>query len=52
MENFAKERCRLGLYLDNVKHIHIDDVRLEGVEGQKLIADHYETLDTKNFCED
>ena len=51
MENFAKKRCRLGLYLDNVKHISIDNVRLEGVDGEKLIADHYETLDTSNFCE-
>ena len=51
MENFAKERCRLGLYLDNVKHISIDNVRLEGVDGDKLIADHYETLDKKDFCE-
>ena len=51
MENFAKKRCRLGLYLDNVRHIRIDNVRLSGVDGEKLIADHYETLDTNNFCE-
>ena len=34
------------------KNISIDNVRLEGVDGEKLIADHYETLDTSNFCED
>jgi hypothetical protein len=51
MENFAKKRCRLGLYLDNVRHIRIDNVHLSGVDGEKLIADHYETLDTNNFCE-
>jgi len=52
MENFAKPRCRLGLYLDNVRHIHIDNVRLQNAEGAKLLADHYETLEKNNFCED
>ena len=52
MENFAKPRCRLGLYLDNVRHIHLDNVRLHNVEGEKLLADHYETLEKNNFCED
>ena len=51
MENFAKERCRLGLYLDNVRKIRICGVELEGVDGKKLIADHYETLDTVDFDE-
>ena len=49
MENFAKERCRLGLYLDNVRHIRIRDVQLEGVDGDKLLAQHYESLETDNF---
>ena len=49
MENFAKERCRLGLYLDNVRHIQIRDVKLENEIGDKLIADHYETLETEDF---
>ena len=52
MENFAKERCRLGLYLDNVRHISVDNVHLSGVDGDKLIANHYETLEQKNFSED
>ena len=52
MENFAKERCRLGLYLDNVRHIRVEDVQLENVDGKKLIADHYETLETADFQED
>ena len=51
MENFAKERCRLGLYLDNVRHIRLKDVKLEGVDGEALIADHYETLEKDAFCE-
>ncbi len=45
MENFAKERCRLGLYLDNVRHIRVENVKLEGEDGEKLIANHYETLE-------
>lgn len=52
MENFAKERCRLGLYLDNVRHIRIHKVSLSGVEGKKLLADHYESLETTDFSED
>ena len=49
MENFAKPRCRLGLYLDNVKRICIQDVKVEGQEGDKLIANHYETLDAESL---
>ena len=52
MENFAKERCRLGLYLDNVRRIFLKDVQVEGAVGAPLIADHYETLQTEGFCED
>lgn len=47
MENFAKERCRLGLYLDNVREISIKNVKLNGVEGDAVIADHYETISTE-----
>ena len=46
MENFAKKRCRLGLYLDNVRHIRVKNVSLEGVVGEALIAAHYEKLET------
>ena len=49
MQNHAEERCRLGLYLDNVRSIHISDVSLRGVEGEKLIAAHYENLFTENL---
>ena len=44
MQNFAKERCRLGFYLDHVKHISLRGVSLEGALGEKIIADHYEDL--------
>ena len=49
MENFAKPRCRLGLYLDNVKRIRINNAKLENVDGEKLIAAHYETLDAQSL---
>ncbi|MBE7003348.1 MAG: glycoside hydrolase family 28 protein [Ruminococcaceae bacterium] len=52
MENFAKKRCRMGLYLDNVRHIRVDGVTLDGVEGRRLIADHYESVETERFSED
>lgn len=51
MQNFAEKRCRLGLYLDNVKKIKVRDVTVEGVEGKKLIANHYEQLITEGFEE-
>lgn len=47
MQNFAEERCRLGLYLDNVREISIKNVQLSGVEGEPVIADHYETISTE-----
>ncbi|MCR5824938.1 MAG: glycoside hydrolase family 28 protein [Oscillospiraceae bacterium] len=49
MENFAKKRCRLGLYLDNVRRIRVDNVQLDGVDGEKLIANHYDSIETTNF---
>ncbi len=49
MENFAEERCRLGFYLDHVRRIRIRQVRVAGVKGEKLIADHYEDIETEDF---
>ena len=49
MENFAKPRCRLGLYLDNVRHIAIKNVKLENVDGEKLIVNHCEKLDQEEL---
>ena len=49
MENFAKLRCRLGLYLDNVRHIAIKNVKLENVDGEKLIVNHCEKLDQEEL---
>ncbi len=49
MQNFAEERCRLGLYLDNVREISIKNVSLSGVEGEHVIADHYEKISTEGL---
>lgn len=44
MKNFAQEECRLGLYLDNVRRIRLENVRVEGAAGETVIANHYESL--------
>ena len=44
MKNYAQEECRLGLYLDNVRRISIKNVTLEGQAGERIVADHYESL--------
>lgn len=52
MQNFAKERCRLGLYLDNVKRIRVKNVAIRGAEGERLIVDHCEDIVTEGFDEE
>lgn len=49
MQNFARERCRLGLYLDNVEKIRIRHVELTGTEGKALQAEHYDDMITEGF---
>lgn len=49
MQEFAKERCRLGLYLDNVSKIRLKNVTLEGVVGEKLIVGHCDSVETEGF---
>ena len=44
MKNFAQEECRLGLYLDNVRRISVENVRIEGAAGEKIVASHYDAL--------
>ena len=36
----AVKRCRMGLYFDNVKQVTLENVTLEGVDGENLIARH------------
>ena len=38
MQNFAEERCRLGLYFENVDRVTLQNVRLTGVDGEDVIA--------------
>ena len=49
MKNFAREECKLGLYLDNVRRIRLKNVTVEGADGDRLIANHYEQLDCPGF---
>ena len=38
MQNFAEERCRLGLYFENVGRVRLKNVRLTGVDGDEIVA--------------
>ena len=38
MQNFAQERCKLGLYFENVDRVRLNNVRLSGVAGDEVIA--------------
>ena len=51
MKNQNADQCRLGLYLDNVRKIRVKNVKLQGVEGAALVADHYEEVSTEDFEE-
>ena len=39
MQNFARERCRLGLFFENVERVRLENVRLVGADGDEVIAD-------------
>ena len=51
MQNFAQERCRLGLYLDNVRLIRLKNVTVRGAVGGGLAADHFEHIEKDGFTE-
>lgn len=40
MLNNGKEACRMGLYLDNLGKLVLKNVKLTGVVGQQIIAQH------------
>lgn len=40
MQNDAVKRCKLGLYLNNVKKVSIDDVVVQGAQGDILVAEN------------
>ena len=49
MQEFALPRCRLGLYLDNVRKITVKNVTLHGVVGEKLLVGNAESVETEGF---
>ncbi len=40
MQNDAVKRCKMGLYLNNVKKVCVDDVVVQGAEGELLITEN------------
>ena len=44
MQNFAEERCRLGLFFENVRTVQLHNVKLIGAEGDAVIANHCGTV--------
>ena len=52
MQNFAKRRCRLGFYLDNVKKIRVNRVSVGNVIGDPVIADHCEEIEITDLTEE
>ena len=40
MQNFAQERCKLGMYFENVLKVKLRNVRLTGVEGDEVVANN------------
>ncbi len=51
MRNHNEERCRLGLYLDNVSRVRVKNVKLTGVEGSPLVTQHCGDVETDNLEE-
>ena len=51
MRNQNEDRCRLGLYLDNVKRVRVKNVKLSGVEGRALTAEHCPDVAAEDFEE-
>lgn len=49
MKNFGEDECRLGLYLDNVRRIKIRNTTVDGCEGEKIVVNHFESLDAPDF---
>lgn len=40
MREFMEEFCRKGMYFDNVRTLTVDNVTLEGVDGEELLTSH------------
>ena len=44
MQNDAVKRCKLGLYLNNVRSVHVRDTVIRGCEGPALITENCESV--------
>ena len=51
MRNQNQERCRLGLYLENVRQVRVKNVKLSGAEGKALTAVHCGDVVTEDLEE-
>lgn len=51
MRNHNEARCRMGLYLDNVERVRVKNVKLSGVEGAALTAEHCPDVAAQDFEE-
>ncbi len=47
MQNFAEKRCKLGLFFENVNEVRLQNVRLSGVDGDEVIANHCGTVERR-----
>ena len=52
MQNFAKKRCRLGFYLDNVKKIRLNHVMIQNAIGDPVVTDHCDDLEITDMMEE
>ncbi len=52
MQNFAEKRCCLGLFMENVRRIRVENVTLRGIDGEKLIASGYDELHVDELNEE
>ena len=44
MKNFAEPVCKMGMYLDNVETLILEDIEIEGHEGEKIIANNVKKI--------
>ena len=50
MQNFARERCKLGLYFENVGRVELCNVKLTGVDGDEVVAIGCGTVERRQAC--
>ena len=49
MQEFMEPKRKLGLYMNNVRNVTVKNVKLRGVEGEKLITVNSERVETSGF---